>query len=60
MKLVWVYKSKGVSYPCSMRVDEEIAPDAVQELLKTKEVSNIALVKNGQRIEFGSEQLMLR
>lgn len=60
MTLTWTYKSKGVAYPNSMRVDEEIAPDAVQELLKTKEVSNIALIKNGQRIEFGSEQLMLR
>lgn len=60
MTLTWVYKSKGVAYPCSMKVDEATAPDAVQELLKTKDVSNIALIKNGQRIEFGSEQLQLR
>ena len=60
MTLTWVYKSKGVQYPCSMRIDEDVAPDAVQELLKTREVSNIALIKNGQRIEFGSEQLQLR
>lgn len=60
MTLTWTYKSKGIAYPCSMRVDEDFAPDAVQELLKTREVSNIALIKNGQRIEFGSEQLQLR